>query len=242
MNCPNCSVEMEHRVLDGVYGPGVEIDICFACHVLWLDKRESLQLSPRGTLDLFRMLHEHREDARHALEAGNRCPRCDRRLSLSQDIGKSGRFTYYSCPARDGRLTPFSEFLKEKQFVRQLTPVEQAHLRAEVKTVQCSGCGAPVDLASGFQCGHCGSPITVLDPAAVEETLKRLTEADQQQNAEPAEDRELRARALASMETMRTDPDDQYQWGRVGLRRSGAGRSLGTDLISASLGLIFGDF
>ena len=44
---------MNHMVLDGVYGSGIEVDLCYACHVLWLDKRESLQLSPRGILDLF---------------------------------------------------------------------------------------------------------------------------------------------------------------------------------------------
>ena len=233
---------MDHTVLDGVYGSGIEVDLCYACHVLWLDKRESLQLSPRGILDLFRALNEHREDARHALENGNRCPRCARRLSLSQDIGKAGRFTYYACPANDGRLTPFSEFLKEKQFVRALTPAEQVQVRAELKMVQCSGCGAPIDLVHGFQCGHCSSPITVLDPDAVEDTLRRLQDADERRSAGDQKDRELKARALASMEAMRSSPEDQYQWGKVGLQSSRATSSFGTDLLSASLGLIFGDF
>jgi len=224
--------------MEGIYGPGVEVDLCFACHVIWLDKRESLQLSPRGTLDLFRALHEHREDARHALESGNRCPRCERRLSLSQDIGKAGRFTYYSCPAQDGRLTPFSEFLKEKQFVRALTPVEQARVRAEVKSVQCSGCGAPVDLSKGFQCAHCGSPISILDADAVEKTLRELQDADASRAGDPA-DKELQARAMASMEAMRSHPEDQFS--PSSLRRRGLLGDLGTDLLSASLGLIFGD-
>lgn len=241
MKCPNCSAEMDHVVLDGVYGPAVEIDLCYPCHVLWLDKRESLQLSPRGTLDLFRVLNEHREDPRHSLANGNRCPRCERRLSLNQDFTLSNRFTYYACPARDGRLTPFSEFLKEKQFVRSLTPSEQARVRAEVKTVQCSGCGAPVDLANGFQCGHCGSPITVLDADAVEKTLRRLEDADAQRNASDPNDRELQARALASMEAMRSDPEELYPWGSLGPRSGTSIGSLGTDLLSASLGLIFGD-
>lgn len=242
MTCPNCSAGMDHMVLSGVYGRDVEVDLCYACHLLWLDKRESLQLSPRGTLDLFGALNEHRDDSRHALDKGNRCPRCERRLSLRQDIGKAGRFTYYACPENDGRLTPFSEFLKEKEFVRSLAPAEQAKLRAEIKSVQCSGCGAPVDLANGFQCEHCGSPITVLDPDAVEDTLRRLHDADRRRSGGDVKDRELQARALASMESMRTHPEDQYQWDKIGLqdrRRSG---SLGMDLLSASLGLIFGDF
>ena len=51
---------MDRLSMDGVYGPKIEVDLCYACHSLWLDKRESLHLSPRGTLDLFRVLHEHR--------------------------------------------------------------------------------------------------------------------------------------------------------------------------------------
>jgi len=44
------------------------------------------------------------------------------------------------------------------------------------------------------------------------------------------------------MEAMRSSPEDQYQWGKVGLQSSRATSSFGTDLLSASLGLIFGDF
>lgn len=232
---------MEHLELDGVYGPAVEVDLCFPCHVIWLDKQESLHLSPRGTLDLFRVLHAHRDDARNSLDSGNRCPRCERRLSLSHDIGKSGRFSYYSCPARDGRLTPFSEFLKEKQFVRALSPAERHRLSAEVKSVRCSSCGAPVDLATGFECDHCGAPLTVLDADAVARTLRALEEADAKRTAGDPADREMRARALASMEALRTDPDD-HPWGKASLRRRGGfGAELGVDLLAASIGLIFGD-
>jgi DNA-directed RNA polymerase subunit RPC12/RpoP len=157
-------------------------------------------------------------------------------LSLHQDIGKGGRFAYYACPAGDGRLTPFSEFLKEKQFVRALSPLEQNRLKAEVKRVQCSSCGAPVDLVQGFQCDHCGSPITVLDADAVEKTLRELDAADAKRSGDP-EERELRARVLASMETMRTHPEDR--WEASELRRYRVG-GLSLDLLSASLGAIFG--
>ena len=227
--------------MDGVFGSDVEVDICFPCHTLWLDKRESLQLSPRGTLDLFKVLHEHRADPRHALENRMSCPHCGRRLSLHQDIGKAGRFAYYACPAGDGRLTPFSEFLKEKQFVRALTPAEQSRLQAEVKSVQCSSCGAPVDLAGGFQCGHCGSPITVLDAEAVEKTVRELTEADARRTSRDPVTKEMRARALATLETMRSHPDERWEASDLRrLRTSGTG--LGLDLLSASIGFIFSKF
>jgi DNA-directed RNA polymerase subunit RPC12/RpoP len=231
---------MDRHSIEGVYGPGIEVDVCFACHVIWLDKRESLLLSPRGTLDLFRLIHEHRDQSRHSLDRRMGCPRCERRLSLNQDIGKAGRFSYYACPAGDGRLTPFSEFLKEKQFVRQLNPAEQARLRAEVREVQCSRCGAPVDIAKGFECGHCGSPLSVLDADAVERTLKELQAADRQRSDADLPDLEARARVTAAMESMRSHPDD-YLNGQV-LRSTSGGAGLAIDLLSASIGILFRSF
>lgn len=234
VNCPNCSATMERRSLEGVYGPELEIDLCFSCHLLWLDKRESIHLSPRGTLDLFRGLAEHGDDPRHALGGEMGCPRCPGRLRLTRDIGKAGRFSYFACPSRHGRLTPFSEFLKEKQFVRTLDPLEQKQLRAEVRQVQCSGCGAPVDLAAGFACAHCGSPVTVLDAGAVEDTLKRLQEADARRTVDQ-EEGVARARALASVRAERTKPDDYFSQFTAPRRSS----SLGLDILTASLGALF---
>ena len=226
--------------MDGTYGQDIELDLCFACHMLWLDKRESIQLSPRGTLELFKVLQEHRDDPRHALKNRLVCPRCRRRLSLHQDIGKGGRFSYYSCPERHGRLTPFSEFLKEKQFVRALSPAEQARVRAEVKNVQCSSCGAPVDVVKGFQCGHCGSPITVLDADAVAKTLHELEAADARRSVDPAV-AEARARATAAMEALRTDPEDPWSGG-LGIRGGPRGGEPSIDLLTRSIVSIFGRF
>ena len=242
MNCPNCTAETEGLALEGVYGAPIEVDLCFACHVLWLDKRESLHLSPQGTMDLFQALHEHRDDPRHALSGKSHCPRCSTRLELLHDRGKGGRFSYYACPNRHGRLTPFSEFLKEKAFVRELTPVEQRQLRAKVESVQCSSCGAPVDLSGGFACGHCGSPISVLDADAVERTLieleERRVERAEKDSVDP-ETRAMRARALASMETMKSHPDDHFNGGLfTSSRRSTSG--LTVDLLTTSLSILFG--
>jgi DNA-directed RNA polymerase subunit RPC12/RpoP len=229
---------MDRLALGGVHGANIEIDLCFACHVLWFDKRESIHLAPRGTLDLFRVLHEHGDEPRHSLRDRQTCPRCRRRLSLERDIGKGGRFSYYACPARDGRLTPFSEFLKEKQFVRALSPAEEQRVRAEVRNVQCSSCGAPVDVVKGFQCQHCGSPIAVLDADAVAKAMRDLAAADERRSGDPVA-AEARARAIAAMEATRTDPDEVVQG--LGLsRRSGGG--LGIDLLSRSIASIFGGF
>lgn len=239
MNCPNCAAPNESLSLDGVYGAPIAVDLCFVCKVLWLDKTESVLLSPRGTLDLFRVLLERNDGPRQSLAHRLGCPRCERRLSLSQDIGKGGRFSYYSCPAGHGRLTPFSEFLKEKQFVRALNPAEQYRLAADVKSVKCSSCGAPIDLTKGFQCEHCGAPITVLDHDAVEKTLRELETADAKRSGDP-EDKAMRARALASMEAVRTDPSTHWQ--TMTTRHVGHGGGLVEDLLSASIKAIFGNF
>jgi hypothetical protein len=232
---------MDRHALGGLYGQDLELDLCFACHVMWFDHRESIQLSPRGTLQLFRMLHEHEDDPRHALKSRMVCPRCERRLSLKNDIGKAGRFSYYACPEGHGRVTPFSEFLKEKQFVRSLSPAEQHRLRAELKSVQCSGCGAPIDLVKGFQCGHCAAPITVLDADAVQKTLHELESADRRTSGDP-EARELNARARSMMENFRTRPEDRVRGLSARRGSRGGPQEPAVDLLSRSIARLFGGF
>jgi hypothetical protein len=230
---------MDRHTLGGLYGQDLDIDLCFACHLMWFDHRESIQMSPRGTLELFQVLHEHEDDPRHALTSRMSCTRCEKRLTLKNDIGKVGRFSYYACPVKHGRLTPFSEFLKEKQFVRALSPLEQHRLRAELKHAQCSGCGAPVDLVKGFQCEHCSAPITVLDADAVRKTLHELESADARTSGDPAS-QEARARALSMMENFRTRPEDHAR-GFSG--RAPRGREdHPVDLLSRSIARLFGGF
>jgi hypothetical protein len=155
------------------------------------------------------------------------------------DIGQVGRYSNYACPVKHGRLTPFSEFLKEKQFVRALSPLEQHRLRAELKHAQCSGCGAPVDLVKGFQCEHCSAPITVLDADAVRKTLHELESADARTSGDPAS-QEARARALSMMENFRTRPEDHAR-GFSG--RAPRGREdHPVDLLSRSIARLFGGF
>jgi hypothetical protein len=155
------------------------------------------------------------------------------------DIGKGGRFSYYRCP-RHGRLTPFSEFLKEKQFVRALTPMEQRRLSAEVKQVQCSSCVAPVELTKGFACEHCGSPLTVLDPEAVRRTLQELDGADAARNALDPAAAEARARAMIALDNMRTRRLDEHDTSTsFTIRRVGHSGNLAADILSTSIGMLF---
>jgi hypothetical protein len=69
-------------------------------------------------------------------------------------------------------------FLLEKNFVRPLSGSELATLKARVRTVQCSNCGAPVDLQRDAACPYCRSPLAILDPEAVNKALRELSTAE----------------------------------------------------------------
>ena len=93
---------------------------------------------------------------------------------LTHDVQRSTRISYYRCSMAHGRLTTFFQFLREKQFVRELKAAEIDQLRATVKQVRCSSCGAPVDLARNAACGYCRAPVSILDADAVRKTLSEL--------------------------------------------------------------------
>ena len=71
----------------------------------------------------------------------------------------------------------FFEFLKAKDFVKPMTPAQIAALRQHVQTVNCSNCGAPIDLAESAACGHCGSPLSMLDLRHAEVVVRQLRAA-----------------------------------------------------------------
>jgi hypothetical protein len=134
-------------------------------------------------IELFRLIHEHRDKAARPLADSMRCPVCPARLVLTQDLQKTNRISYHRCPEGHGRLTTFFQFLREKQFVRSLSPLEIDRLKATVKQVRCSGCGAPIDVARDAACSFCRSPLSILDPAAVEKALAGLSDADRRRTA-----------------------------------------------------------
>jgi hypothetical protein len=190
---------MQPRTLARNTGGELQIDVCHPCHAIWFDRNESLQLAPGAVIDLFQDIHRHRDDARRPLAERPQCPHCRAVLALIRDVGKAGRFTYYRCPQDHGRLTPFSEFLREKQFVRSLSPAELARVRAELKTVRCSGCGAPIDLERESKCGFCRAPIAILDPDAVERAVRMWSEAEARRTRPT---REKLAEALLDMQAV----------------------------------------
>jgi Zn-finger nucleic acid-binding protein len=175
--CPSCREPMEKAGFDRQLTGMLRLDLCYPCHAIWFDRNESMQLAPESVIELFRQIHRHQDEARYPLKPKLSCPRCREGLALTQDLTKSGRFSYYRCPAGHGRMTPFFEFLREKHFVRSLNPAELHRLRAQVKQVRCSGCGAPIDIQRDLACGFCKAPVAILDADAVEKALKQWSDA-----------------------------------------------------------------
>jgi Zn-finger nucleic acid-binding protein len=167
---------MEVETFAGHLGGQVELDICYPCNAIWFDRMESVQLAPVSIMRLFRMIHEHRDGARRPLADKLRCIRCASILAQVQDIGRGGRFSYHRCSHGHGRLTTFFQFLREKQFVRDLSAAELNEFRVKVVQVRCSSCGGAIDLARDTACPYCRSPISVLDAGAVEKTLRDLAD------------------------------------------------------------------
>ena len=178
---------MEEHTLAGHNGRTVSLDLCVPCQSFWFDARESLALTPAATLALFRVIGEHTSRSHASAAELAKCPRCQARLRLTRDMQRNTRFEYLRCPNSHGRLITFFEFLKEKDFVRPLTPTQLEELRQTVQTLHCSSCGAPVDLAKASACGHCGSPLSMLDLSQAEQLIEQLQRADRSgQPVDPA--------------------------------------------------------
>jgi hypothetical protein len=184
-SCPSCRTPMSAKSFERKLGGAVGLDLCFACQGIWFDEYESLQLAPEGVIDLFKLIHEHRDDQRRPLADSLHCPRCNERLIQSQDRVKSGLFNYLRCGQHHGRFTTFAQFMIEKGFVRQLSPVEIKEISARIGVVRCTGCGAPVDIRKESACSHCRAPIAILDADAVEAALAGYQRATMRQAAAP---------------------------------------------------------
>lgn len=176
--CPGCGEALARRAFDRRTGGQVDLDLCFACHAIWFDQYESAQLTPGAVIGLFRAIHEGQAAAARPLPAKLACVQCRGPLKLTQDLQRNTRISYFRCGAGHGRLSTFGQFLREKDFVRDLTATEVEKLRATVAQVRCNGCGAPVPISQQATCGYCRAPISMLDAAAVERTLAALGEAE----------------------------------------------------------------
>jgi len=169
---------MKSLVLDRKPLGSLQIDLCGDCQVIWFDTYESLQLTPGATLALFRAIHEVPAEHRRALPASLPCPRCETLLTLTQDLQRSTRFAYYRCRYGHGRLTPFFQFMREKDFIRPLDAAELERLKASVRTIRCASCGAPIDIERSTVCRYCQAPVMALDPDAVTKAIAEIDAAE----------------------------------------------------------------
>ena len=177
---------MSALTLDGHHGRPVAIALCHACQAIWFDGYESLQLAPASVLKLFREISAH-QSSRHPATPGAVCPRCRAALRAVKDQQRSTRFEYRTCPDRHGRLITFFNFLREKDFIRPMTPAQIDDLRKHVQSVNCSNCGAPVDLAKGTSCAHCASPLSMLEVGQAQRLVDALNnQARETQHVDPS--------------------------------------------------------
>ena len=158
--------------MQSVRGGTVEVDLCFHCRGIWFDPQENLKLTPASVMALFRLLHDHRDDARTPMAARLTGPHCRGVLTEGFDLVKSGRYVTFRCGKLHGRFSPFSSFMVEKGFVRHLTRPEFDDIAQRVAVINCTGCGAPVDVRKEHACSHCRSALSLLDPQAVAQAMK----------------------------------------------------------------------
>src|SRR5262245_33627529 len=184
MTCPNCAMEMTTMGLERRMGGEVTIDVCTECQAFWFDKYESLQLAPASTLKLMKFIGEHSKTGKAANTEALRCPRCAKHLAFTHDLQGSTRFTYWRCDAH-GRYIAFIDFLREKNFIRTLSQEEIAKLRENVQTVNCSNCGAPIELVNFSASEHCGSPVSILDMKQPQQLLAQLKNAAEPKSIDP---------------------------------------------------------
>lgn len=220
---------MTAHTLDGHLGRSVAIDACQACQVFWFDRGESLQLAPRATLQLFQLIGEQAGTRRHALAAVVKCPTCAAQLVRTNDMQRNVSFQYQRCPHGHGRLTTYFDFLREKNFIRPLSPAQIAELRQNVAAVNCSNCGAPIDLAKASACAHCGSALSMLDVTQAGAVIDQLQKAD-------ATGRPIDPALPLRLEQARREVDIAFA--ELARQPGHFGTSSSTDLVGAGLALL----
>jgi len=211
MKCPGCSTEMTSMTLDGHSGAQVNIDVCAACQAFWFDRMESLQLSAGSTLKLMKFIGEHSSPGKPSLPAVLHCPRCATALRLAHNMQRNMPFTYWRCGNDDGHFIGFFEFLKEKNFIHPLSAEQIKELRQNVQFVNCSNCGASINLESDSVCSFCHAPISMLDMKQPQRMLDQLKQAAEPRPFDPALPMKL-ASAKLELETSLADHDRSPEW------------------------------
>ncbi len=191
-------------------GP-LTIEVCTPCQAFWFDKYEDLKLSAGSTLNLMKLIGENSSPARTPMADMLRCPRCESGLLFTHDIQGTTKFSYWRCGNEHGRFMGFLDFLREKKFIRTLSPKEINELRQKIQTVNCSNCGASINLARDSVCGHCGSPISILDMKQPQQMLNQLKQAAEPRPIDPALPLEL-ARVKRETEHLFGPSESDFDW------------------------------
>jgi hypothetical protein len=233
VSCPNCQQSMQARDFERHDHGTVPVFLCFPCAGIWFDHFGSVQLAPAAVIELFKEIYAHRDGTRTPVAGRMRCPRCPDVLAVSFDMCKTGRFSYFLCHNGDGRYTPFFQFLREKQFVRNLTAAELQRVRAEVRQITCSQCGAPIDLEHDTECKYCHCPVSFLDPEAVQKAALVWSDADHRRHLSPSPEAVGSALLSTQLNSTRAAPQASVLGDRLllALRDADPG-ALGPDLVS----------
>lgn len=232
---------MEAHQFKSTLGQQLELDICYPCQGMWFDRYENLKLTPASVVELFRLLHEHRSEQHHALSHKLACPRCVKPLVRGFDVVRSGRYITHRCAEQHGRFSTFSSFMVEKGFVRQLTRPEIDNLAQKVGAVNCTSCGAPVDIRKDHACPYCKAAFSLLDPEAVVRALEGYAKASAQARAGAAQPRVADiGDALVALERDRTRAERERQKGAFTRLSAEEPPVLTLDLLAAGVALVWG--
>lgn len=194
--CPNCGKPTTTRTLPAWGDPEeVAVEACAACSLLWFDRSSSISLKPRSVIELFRFIGAAMHQSAHVpLKPAFTCPRCAGPLGFTHDLQRSTRFVHWRCAIDLGQLITFHQFLRQKNFIRTPTAAELAKLRETVRMIQCSQCGAPVNLETDAACRHCGAAVALIDPDGISRALGEYAAAASRQ-PDPAALRDALAQA-----------------------------------------------
>ncbi len=176
VDCPNCHAPMQSRdaAVNAAVAHTVPIGSCGACNLFWFPDGAILRLTPQTVLDLFQLIGIAGA-ADVSLQGGYTCPDCRHTLQYTHDLARTMHFTYWRCPDDHGQLITFGQFLAEKNMIRPPSPDELEKLRATVRQINCSQCGAPIDLMHDSACPHCGAAVALIDPEGVAKAVRELT-------------------------------------------------------------------
>ena len=106
-----------------------------------------------------------------------------------------------------------------------------AHALSKVGIINCSGCGAPVDIRHEVACSHCKAAIAILDPEAVEQALARYQSAEVERQSPPNLD--LLADAILMRESQKSFKRRESRLSKIENLEVG-------DLLVAGVGLVIG--